>query len=190
MVSRVLYKDACRLYHRGLSLWRPAVPPVDAGSSHWQFLSVLVFIPYEYWSSLFRLMLLRNMYTGDGAVGVTTMSSLVAPRVVFVTACGATGICGVVTLTAPTCSSVYTPRIYKLSFRRVQTYWYLNSFDLKQKWPTFFDKFSSTKTWDKYIFIYILQAVSRNPNWKMSVLVEMLTWRCLGVKPLPEPVMT
>ena len=51
------------------------------------------------------------MYTGDGAVGVTTMSSLVAPRVVLVTACGATGRCGVVTLTAPLCFSVYTLRI-------------------------------------------------------------------------------
>ena len=43
-----------------------------------------------------------------GAVGVTTMSSLVAPRVVLVTAFGATGRCGVVTQTAPLCSSVYT----------------------------------------------------------------------------------
>ena len=37
-----------RLWHRGLSLWQPAVPSVDAGSSHWQHLSVLVFTPYEY----------------------------------------------------------------------------------------------------------------------------------------------
>ena len=97
-----------RLWHCGLSLWRPVVPLADAGSSHWQLLTVLEFIPYEYqchqivaradmftsfmfdstlinewlvgWSSLFRLMLLRNMYTGD-----------VAPRIVFVTARGATG---------------------------------------------------------------------------------------------------
>ena len=127
-----------RLWHRGLSLWRPAVPLVDEESSQWQLLSVLVFIPYEYachqivdradmcisfmfcftiindWlvdRLLFRIMPLRNMYTGDGAVGVTTMSSLVAPRVVLVTACGATGRCEVVTLTAPLCFSVYTLRI-------------------------------------------------------------------------------
>ena len=37
------------------------------------------------------------MYTGDRVVGVTTMLMRVAPRVVFVTACGATGRCGVVT---------------------------------------------------------------------------------------------
>ena len=48
------------------------------------------------------------------AVGVTTMLSLVAPRVVFMTACGAPGRCGVVTLTAPLCSSVYTLRIYAI----------------------------------------------------------------------------
>ena len=69
------------------------------------------------WSCLFRLMLLLYMYTGDGAVGVTIMLSLVAPRVVFVTACGAIGRCGVVTLTAPLCSSVYTLRIYMPSDR-------------------------------------------------------------------------
>ena len=51
-----------------------------------------------------------NVYTGDGAVGVRTMSSLMAPHVVFVTACGATGRCGVVSLTAPLCSSIYTLR--------------------------------------------------------------------------------
>ena len=68
-------------------------------------------------SYLFRLMLLLCMYTGDGAVGVMTMLSLVAPRIVFVTACGATGICGVVTLTAPHCSSVYTLWIYMPSDR-------------------------------------------------------------------------
>ena len=48
------------------------------------------------------------MYSGDEAVGVMTMSSLVAPRFVFVTACGATGRCEVVTLTVPLSSSVYT----------------------------------------------------------------------------------
>ena len=101
----------CRLWCRWLSLWLPAVPPVYAGSSHWQHLSVLVFIPYEYWSSLFRLILLIYMYTGDRAVGVTTISSLVVPWVVLVTACGATGRCGVVTLTAPLCFSVHTVRI-------------------------------------------------------------------------------
>ena len=51
------------------------------------------------------------MYTGDGAVGVTTMLSLVVPLVVFVTACGATGRCGIATTTAPLCSSAYTLRI-------------------------------------------------------------------------------
>ena len=45
------------------------------------------------WSSLFRSLLLRKMYTGDGAVGVTTLLSLVIPRVVFMTACGVTGKC-------------------------------------------------------------------------------------------------
>ena len=53
----------------------------------------------------------RNMYTGDGAVDVTTMMSLVVPMVVFVAACGAAGRCGVVTLTVPLCSSVYTLRV-------------------------------------------------------------------------------
>ena len=62
-------------------------------------------------------MLLLYMYTGDGAVNVTTMLSPVAPRAVFVTAGGATGRCGVVTLTAPLCSSVYTLRIYMPSDR-------------------------------------------------------------------------
>ena len=56
-------------------------------------------------------MLLLSIYTGDGAVGVRTMSSLVVLRVVFVTACGAIGRCEVVTLTAPFCSSVYTLRV-------------------------------------------------------------------------------
>ena len=51
------------------------------------------------------------MYAGDESVGVTTILSLVAPRVVFVTVCGATGRGGVVTLTAPLCSSVYNLRI-------------------------------------------------------------------------------
>ena len=37
-----------RLWHRGLSLWQPAVPPVDAGSSHWQLLSVLMPISHNY----------------------------------------------------------------------------------------------------------------------------------------------
>ena len=80
-----------RLWRRRLYLWQPAVPPVDAESSLWQHLSVLVFISNEYWSSLFRLILLIYMYTGDGAVGVTIMSSFVATRVVLLTACGATG---------------------------------------------------------------------------------------------------
>ena len=61
-----------RSWRRGLYLWQPAVPPVDVGSSHWQHLSVLVLIPYEYWSSLFRLMLLRNNVHWGRAVGVTT----------------------------------------------------------------------------------------------------------------------
>ena len=38
----------CRLWHRGLSLWQPAVPRVDAGSSHWQHFSVLMSLPHEY----------------------------------------------------------------------------------------------------------------------------------------------
>ena len=36
------------LWYRGLSLWQPAVPPIDVGSSYWQLLPVLVFIPCEY----------------------------------------------------------------------------------------------------------------------------------------------
>ena len=95
-----------------LVLWTP----VDAGSSHGKLLSVPLFITYEYWSSLFRLMLRRNMYTRDGAVSVITMSSLVAPRVVFVTACVSPGRCGVVTLTAPPCSSVYSPTKIQAEF--------------------------------------------------------------------------
>ena len=43
-----LWRLCCRLWHRGLSLWQPAVPPVDAGSSHWQHLPVLVSMPHEY----------------------------------------------------------------------------------------------------------------------------------------------
>ena len=39
-----MWRPCCRLWCRWLSLWQPAVPPVDAGSSHWQHLSVLVFI--------------------------------------------------------------------------------------------------------------------------------------------------
>ena len=65
-----------RLWRRELYLWQPAVPPVDVGSSHWQHLSVLVLIPYEYWSSLFRLMLLRNKVHWGRAVGVTTCCRL------------------------------------------------------------------------------------------------------------------
>ena len=56
-------------------------------------------------------MLLRNAHDGDGAVSVMTMLSLVALRVVSVTASSAISRCGVVTLTAPLCSSVYTLRI-------------------------------------------------------------------------------
>ena len=44
------------------------------------------------------------------------MLSLVAPRVVFLTACGATSKCGVVTLTASPCSSVYALRILIVPF--------------------------------------------------------------------------
>ena len=36
------------LWRCGLSLRQPVVPPVDAGSSHWQHLSLLVSIPHEY----------------------------------------------------------------------------------------------------------------------------------------------
>ena len=43
-----VWRLCCRLWHRGLSLWRPVGPPVVAGSSHWQLLSVLVFIPFEH----------------------------------------------------------------------------------------------------------------------------------------------
>ena len=115
-----------RLWRRGLYLWQPAVPPVDVGSSHWQHLSVLVLIPYEYLSSLFRLMLLRNNVHWGRGCRYDDLSSLVAPRVVFVTACGATGRCGVVTLTAPPCSNACIPQIYMLSFRQVHTYWYVS----------------------------------------------------------------
>ena len=152
-----MWRLCCHLWKYGLSLWQPAVLPVDAGSSHWPLSSV--FILYEYtshqivtgadiimsfmccftiindslidWSSLFRLMLLQNMYTRDGIVGETTMLSLVAPRVVFVTACGATGRCKVVTLTAPPSSNVYILRIYMLGFRRENTYWYCKSLALR-----------------------------------------------------------
>ena len=37
-----VWRLCCRLWHRGLSLWQPGVPPVDVGSSHWQHLSFLV----------------------------------------------------------------------------------------------------------------------------------------------------
>ena len=83
-----------------------------------------MFIPYEYWSSLFRLILL--IHWGRGC-RCDDLLSLVAPRVVFVKACGATGRCGVVTLTAPSCSNACIPQIYMLSFRQVHTYWYLSS---------------------------------------------------------------
>ena len=73
--------------------------PSDRGQGRHVYVIYVLLYYYQY------------MYTGDGAVGVTTMSSLVAPRVVLVTACGATGRCGVVTLTAPLCFSVYTLRI-------------------------------------------------------------------------------
>ena len=43
-----VWRLCCHLWQCGLSVWPPAVPPVDAESSHWQLLSVLVFIPYEY----------------------------------------------------------------------------------------------------------------------------------------------
>ena len=120
-----------RLWRHGLYLWQPAVPPVDVGSSHWQHLCVLVFIPYEYWSSLFRLMLLRNnVHWGQGCQ-CDDLLSLVAPRVVFVKACSATGRCGVITLTAATCSNACIPQIYMLSFRQVHTYWYLSSLALR-----------------------------------------------------------
>ena len=101
----------CRcLWRRGLYLWQPAVPPVDVGSLHLQHLSVFVFIPCEYWSSLFRLMLLRNNVHWGRGCRCDDLLSLVARRVVFVTACGATGRCGVVTLTAPPCSKcLYHP---------------------------------------------------------------------------------
>ena len=53
----------------------------------------------------------KYVHWGRGCPGVTTMLSLAVPLVVFVTACGATGRCEVVTLTAHFCSSVYTLRI-------------------------------------------------------------------------------
>ena len=37
-----------QLWHRGLSLWQPVVPPVDAGSSHWQLLPVVMYVSHEY----------------------------------------------------------------------------------------------------------------------------------------------
>ena len=48
-------------------------------------------VSYEYWSSLFRLMLLRNNVHWGRGCRCDDLLSLVAPRVVFVTACGATG---------------------------------------------------------------------------------------------------
>ena len=120
-----------RLWRRGLYLWQPAVPPVDVGWSHWQHPSVLVFILYEYWSSLFRLMLLRNNVHWGRGCRCDDLLSLVAPRVVFVKACGATGRCGVVILTAPSCSNTCIPQIYMLSFRHVHMYWYLSSLALR-----------------------------------------------------------
>ena len=57
-------------------------------------------------------MLLRNMYTGDGAIGVTNMLLFVVLWVVLVTACGATGRCGVITLTAHLSVLVFIPYEY------------------------------------------------------------------------------
>ena len=88
--------------------------PSDRGQGRHVYVVNVLLYYYQWlsgWSSLFRLMPFRNMFNGYGAVGVTTMSSRVASWVVFVTACGAAGRCGVVTLTAPLCSSVYTLRI-------------------------------------------------------------------------------
>ena len=61
-----VWRPCCQFWCRWLSLWQSAVPRVDVGASHWQQLSVLVFIIYEYWLSLFRLMLLLNMHAGTG----------------------------------------------------------------------------------------------------------------------------
>ena len=152
-----VWRPCCRLWCHWLSLWQPAVPPVDAGSSHWQHLSVLMFIPYEYWSSFVSINA-TPIYVHWGWGCRFDDLSPVAPRVVFVTACGATGRCGVVILTAPPCSSVCFPRIYMLSFRRVHTYWYFNSLALRPNGQHFSINFC------------ILQAVPWNPNWKMSVL--------------------
>ena len=89
--------------------------PSDRGQGRHVYVIYVLLYYYWWligWSSLFRLMPVRNMHSGDGAVGVTTMMSLVVPLIVFVTACGANGRCGVVALTAPFCSSVYTLRYW------------------------------------------------------------------------------
>ena len=92
----------------------------------------------------------NNVHWGRGC-RCDDLLSLVAPRVVFVTACGVTGRFGVVTLTAPPCSNACIPQIYMLRFR-VHMYWYLSSLALRPNGRHF-----------------ILQAVPWNPNWKMSV---------------------
>ena len=72
----------------------------------------------------------NNIHWGRGCQ-CDKLLSRVAPRVVFLTSCSATGRCGVITLTAPPYSSVCIPRTYILSFRLVHTYGgYLNSLAL------------------------------------------------------------
>ena len=85
----------------------------------------------------------------------------VSPRVAFVIARGATSRCGFVTLTAPPCSNTCIPQIYMLSFRRVHTYWYLNSLALRPNGRHLLINFS------------ILQAVPWNPNWKCQWGLEV-----------------
>ena len=148
-----------RLWRRGLYLWQPAVPPVNVGSSHWQHLSVLVFIPYEYWSSLFRLMLLRNNVHWGRGCRCDDLSSLVVPRVVFVTACGATGRL----VDVGSSHWQLLPVLILVSHKyRCWGFGKYTRIDILAHWP-------GTK-WPTFLINFcILQAVPWNPNWKMSV---------------------
>ena len=78
-----------RLWCRGLYLWQPATGRCGLIT----LTAPLCFSVYtnEYWSSLFRLMLLRNNVHWGRGCRCDVLLSLVAPWVVFVTACGATG---------------------------------------------------------------------------------------------------
>ena len=86
--------------------------------------------------------------------------------------------CGVVTLTAPLCSSVYTSRMYMLSSRWERA----DIFGPETKWPTFSNTFSPTKTTLLNVFPGIQL---ENGNVVLGV-----GWCCLGVPPSAESVMT